>query len=72
MSLVNLINVIVNNPQARFEDPIGFDIFFESLQPLEGGKCPPPLLTFVQSLPGASFTSDRRPTPPSTWCCKTR
>ena len=40
MSLVNLINVIVNNPQARFEDPIGFDIFFESLQPLEGGKCP--------------------------------
>ena len=35
MSLVNVINVIVNNPRSRFGEPIQFEIFFEALQALK-------------------------------------
>ena len=35
MSLVNVINVIVNNPKTRFTEPIQYEIFFEALQPLK-------------------------------------
>merc|ERR1712228_795616 len=35
MSLVNVINVIVNQPKGAFNDGISFEIFFEALQPLQ-------------------------------------
>ena len=38
MSKVNVINVLVNKPIARFTDSIGFEIYFEVLQPLQHRK----------------------------------
>jgi len=38
MSKVNVINVLVCKPLARFNESIGFEIFFEALQPLQHGK----------------------------------
>ena len=35
MSQVNVINVIVCKPLSRFQEPIGFEIFFEALVPLQ-------------------------------------
>ena len=37
MSLVNVINVIACEPKARFTDKIAFEIFYETLQPLQAG-----------------------------------
>lgn len=34
MSLINVLNVIVKNAQCPFTDPIAFDIYFESVKPL--------------------------------------
>jgi len=38
MSQVNVINVIVAKPRAHFLEQIGFEIFFEVLQPLQQSK----------------------------------
>jgi hypothetical protein len=38
MSKVNVINVLVCKPQARFHEQISFEIFFEALEPLQHGK----------------------------------
>ena len=35
MSLVNVINVIVNQAKSKFTDPVAFEIYFEALQPLK-------------------------------------
>jgi hypothetical protein len=38
MAPVNIINVILNDANANFLNPISFQIFFEVLQPLKYGK----------------------------------
>ena len=35
MSLINVLNVIVKNAHCSFTDPIAFDIYFESVKPLQ-------------------------------------